>query len=168
MHHIRIARRYVKIGGIFMYKYFCDVRKSKQREYYRSKVGIWYTVWWRSQEDEKYSQYYQHWMEWSRLLPVKGRYSSGNKSKVRDDFIKFANNHIGYLILDDTNSHDNDNHSIADNIADIYNVADEMQAKGEPAPDIAVALGSRRHPYHPVIVIPDDYFEWFFKESPIR
>ncbi len=112
------------------------------KEYYTSKIGMWYTVWWQSSGEEtpaQYRQFASHWNDWSRLEPVRGFYSSGDPDIIKEHFTLFKQYGIDYLIIDDTNGHMNDAGSIDYNITQLYKVADEMGP--ENAPQLAIALG---------------------------
>ncbi len=110
------------------------------RQYYDSRVGIWYTVWWQDNKDTNpFRSMYSHWEDWSRMKPVRGYYSSGDPAIIREHMGLFNRYGIDYVILDDTNGHFNDGGSIASNINSIFATVRDM---GEDnAPQIAVALG---------------------------
>ncbi|MHB8963457.1 MAG: glycoside hydrolase family 71/99 protein [Saccharofermentanales bacterium] len=113
-----------------------------QKEYYTSKIGMWYTVWWQNKEEStpvQFRTYASHWEEWSRLEPVRGYYSSGDPAIIKEHLSLFHQYGIDYLIIDDTNGHLNDNGSIAYNITQLFKTAKEMGA--DKVPQLAIALG---------------------------
>lgn len=82
-------------------------------EYYTSKIGMWYCVWWDSKEKDP-KHYEWHWVKETRVKPVKhGYYSTDDPVKLEDDFTYFNRIGIDFLILDDTNGHFSDESNIA-------------------------------------------------------
>jgi len=115
-----------------------DSLPTKNREYYQSQVGLWYTVWWDSHErDPVY--YEHHWVKETRVKPVKhGYYATDDPEKLEDDFRFFHRIGIDYLILDDTNGHYNDGGNIAKHIDACFVMAHRL---GDHAPKICFAGG---------------------------
>ncbi|MCL2623578.1 MAG: hypothetical protein FWD31_07940 [Planctomycetaceae bacterium] len=115
-----------------------DLLPAKSREYYQSQVGLWYTVWWDSQErDPVY--YEHHWVKETRVKPIKhGYYATDDPEKLEDDFRFFHRIGIDYLILDDTNGHYNDGGNIAAHIDACFVTARQL---GNNAPKICFAGG---------------------------
>jgi len=114
--------------------------KMNNKEYYSSLTGLWYTVWWQDNSENTPAAYRPrsaHWEDWTRVIPVRGEYSSGDPAIIREHLQLFADNGIDFILLDDTNSHAGDFGSIAYNIDQIFKTASEM----DNAPQIAVALG---------------------------
>ncbi len=106
--------------------------------YYMSQVGMWYTVWWAS-EDSSPRYYIHHWINETRVKPVKfGYYATADESKLEYDLRLFKQWGIDYLILDDTNSHLADSGNIATNINKIFKKAKSL---GENAPKLCFAGG---------------------------
>jgi len=86
---------------------------SKNREYYHSQVGLWYTVWWDSQERDPVF-YQHHWIKETHVKPIKHEYyATGDPVKLEEDF-RFSI--ASGSILDDTNALSNDNGNIAAHI----------------------------------------------------
>ena len=111
---------------------------TKNREYYHSQVGLWYTVWWDSQERDPVF-YEHHWVKETRVKPIKhGYYATDDPKKLKDDFLFFHRIGIDYLILDDTNAHYNDNGNIAAHIDACFAAAKEL---GDDAPKLCFAGG---------------------------
>lgn len=116
------------------------IKNQKRKEYYSSKIGLWYTVWWQSKDPDIYPQYSrsaEHWEKWSRIKPVRGEYSSGDPRIIKEHTELFARYGLDFLLLDDTNGHYADHGSIAHNIDKIF---ETVRATGSPV-KIAVALG---------------------------
>lgn len=156
--------------------------KMNSKEYYSSKVGIWYTVWWQNDSDKTPAAYrsrYAHWEDWTRVVPVRGEYSSGDCKIIREHLQLFTDNSIDFILLDDTNTHAGDFGSIAYNIDQIFRTASDMGN----APKIAVALGGSLNSPEQADTIgqrnleadiiyekyvkgyPDQYFRW--KDKPL-
>ena len=114
--------------------------KAPVREYYSSTVGMWYTVWWDSQERDPH--YYQHhWLKETRSKPLKhGYYASDDTNKIKDDFTFFHRIGIDYLLLDDTNNHAADSGNIASHINTIFKTVKSMGVG--KAPKLSFAGGS--------------------------
>ncbi len=113
-------------------------RAKKSPQYYESKIGLWYTVWWDSEErDPVY--YNHHWVKETRVKPLKhGYYATDDPQKLQDDFRFFRRIGIDYLILDDTNDHYNDGGNIASHIEACFTMAHEL---GQNAPKLCFAGG---------------------------
>ena len=89
---------------------------TPKREYYSSKVGMWYTVWWDSEEKD-IAHYQGHWINETRVKPIQhGYYATDDQQKLKDDYTYFTKIGIDYLILDDTNAHGADGGNIATHI----------------------------------------------------
>lgn len=115
---------------------------SSEKEYYKSQIGMWYTVWWQSKDAKTPIQYQtnaSHWSEWTRITPARGNYSSGDPDIIKEHMKLFQQYGIDYLILDDTNGHMNDGGSIAYNITQIFKTVKDMGLGN--APKLSVALG---------------------------
>lgn len=111
-----------------------------EKQYYKSEVGIWYTVWWQDNKaNNPYKGQYQHWADWSRMEPIRGYYSSGDSEIIKTHMNLFEKYGIDYVILDDTNGHGNDAGSIGSNIDKIFATVNGMGAGN--APELAIALG---------------------------
>ena len=94
--------------------------------YYSSEIGLWYTVWWDSEERDP-THYEWHWLKETRVRPVKdGYYASDDPQKLWEDFSYFQRIGIDYLLLDDTNNHLADNGNIARHIDACFKTAEEM------------------------------------------
>ena len=108
-------------------------------EYYTSKIGMWYCVWWDSPErDPKYYEW--HWVKETRVKPVKfGYYSTDDPVKLEDDFTYFNKIGVDFLILDDTNGHFSDESNTAAHIEACFKMASELGA--ENAPELCFAGG---------------------------
>ncbi|MBR5281051.1 MAG: hypothetical protein IKU26_08815 [Clostridia bacterium] len=106
--------------------------------YFNSQIGMWYTVWWDSeQSDPTYFQH--HWVKETRIEPVKfGYYATDDDAKLEYDFRMFTQWGIDYLILDDTNNHLADSGNIANHINKIFKKAKKM---GTDAPKLCFAGG---------------------------
>ena len=106
--------------------------------YFNSQVGMWYTVWWDSEDsDPKYFEH--HWGKETRVKPVKfGYYATDDEIKMDYDFRMFAQWGIDYLILDDTNSHQADGGNIATHINKIFK---KVKSLGSDAPKLCFAGG---------------------------
>ncbi len=111
---------------------------EKSENYFEAKVGLWYTVWWDSQErDPRF--YEHHWVKETRVKPIQhGYYAADDPEKLKDDFQYFRRIGIDYILLDDTNSHWNDAGNIAAHIEACFAVAAEL---GDKAPKICFAGG---------------------------
>lgn len=110
------------------------------KEYYRSQIGIWYTVWWQNNNaSNPYKAMYSHWADWSRMEPVRGFYSSGDPEIIKTHMSLFNKYGIDYVLLDDTNGHGNDAGSIGANIDKVFATVRSMGAG--KAPQVAIALG---------------------------
>ena len=110
----------------------------KDRLYFDSQVGMWYTVWWDSEERDPFF-FKHHWGTETRVKPIKyGYYATDDPKKLRDDFQFFRRIGIDYLILDDTNSHYVDNGNIARHIDACFEMAKEL---GTAAPKLCFAAG---------------------------
>lgn len=106
--------------------------------YYDSQVGLWYTVWWDSEEADP-TYYQHHWGKETRVKPVKfGYYATDDDTKLDYDFRMFTQWGIDYLILDDTNNHSADAGNIANHINTIFKKA---KALGDDAPKLCFAGG---------------------------
>ncbi|HOA30812.1 MAG TPA: hypothetical protein PKM70_02675 [Clostridia bacterium] len=106
-------------------------------EYYSSKVGTWFTVWWTDESKPTHD----HWFAegWTRLKPVDyGYYSSGDEDYLTSVLSRLKYIGVDYLMIDDTNGHWNDFGLIAKNIEQVFKVANEL---GENSPQIAIATG---------------------------
>ena len=115
-----------------------DSKPAASREYYSSKVGMWFTVWWDSQQrDPVYCEH--HWGKETRVKPVKyGYYAADDPEKLKNDFQFFHRIGIDYLILDDTNAHYNDGGNIAAHIDACFAMCREL---GNNAPKLCFAGG---------------------------
>lgn len=102
---------------------------------YQSRIGIWYTIWWQ-QPSEPFGE---HWSAWSRYKPVLGYYSSGDPAVIRAHVSMLKNAGIDYLVLDHTNSMDNDNGAIDKNAQAVFNTIRRLPPS-EQLP-VAVAIG---------------------------
>lgn len=144
------------------------------REYYSSKVGIWYTVWWNSPGQQFYEH---HWINMTRSMPVEdGYYGSGDPAKIKKDMTYFKKIGIDYIIYDDTNNHYNNRGDIAKNIQAI---SDGIQSLGTSAPQFSFAAGAPLHKgkseegmqkeadifYGYYTKYPQNYFVW--KDKPL-
>lgn len=105
--------------------------------YYGSSVGIWYTVWWDS-EDGEYFQH--HWVNGCRYEPVLGYYSARDKTVIRTHMEFFQAAGIDFVVLDHTNGQGADNGNILKNINAIFETVEEMGV--ENAPKICFAIGA--------------------------
>ena len=115
-----------------------DALATKSHEYYSSKIGLWYTVWWDSQERDPVF-YEHHWGKNTRVKPIKhGYYATDDPEKLQDDFRFFRRIGIDYLILDDTNGHYNDAGNIAKHIDACFATANQL---GDDAPKLCFAGG---------------------------
>ncbi len=105
---------------------------ANEVDYFTSKIGMWYCVWWDSQE--KNSKYYEsHWLKETRVKPVKhGYYATDDVLKTEDDFKYFNTIGIDYLILDDTNGHFADEGNIASHIEACFKTAQNLGQDGSP------------------------------------
>ena len=104
----------------------CKKEPTPKREYYPSQVGLWYTVWWDSQERDPLF-FKHHWGTNTRVKPIKhGYYATDDPKKLKDDFQFFHRIGIDYLILDDTNAHYNDNGNIATHIDACFEMARQL------------------------------------------
>ena len=115
-----------------------DSVPTKKHEYYQSKVGLWYTIWWDSLErDPVY--YEHHWIKETRVKPIKHcYYATDDPEKLKDDFIFFQRIGIDYLILDDTNGHYNDGGNLAKHIDACFAMARKL---GPTVPKLCFAGG---------------------------
>lgn len=114
-------------------------RKQKD-EYYSSKIGLWYTVWWQSKMSDIYPQYKKsaaHWDEWTRIVPVRGEYSSGDPAVIKEHLELFEKYGLDFILLDDTNGHGADYGSVAQNMERIFETVRSVGSKVS----VAVALG---------------------------
>ncbi len=108
------------------------------REYYSSAVGMWYCVWWDSEEKDAF-YFNHHWEKETRIKPVKfGYYATDDEAKLEYDFKMFKRWGIDYLILDDTNNHNADGGNIAQHIDACFMMARQL---GEEAPKLNFAGG---------------------------
>ena len=108
------------------------------KEYYSSAVGMWYTVWWDSQEKDEF-YYNHHWGKETRVKPVKfGYYATDDEAKLEYDFKMFKRWGIDYLILDDTNDHYADGGNISRHIDACFSMARKL---GDKAPKLNFAGG---------------------------
>ena len=115
----------------------CQAQQTR-REYYPSRVGLWYTIWWDSLErDPVYFKH--HWGTNTRVKPIRhGYYATDDPEELKDDFRFFHRIGIDYLILDDTNGHYNDGGNLAAHIDACFVMAKEM---GDKAPKLCFAGG---------------------------
>ena len=115
-----------------------DSASVKQRKYYDSQVGMWYTIWWDSQERDPVF-YEHHWVKNTRVKPIKhGYYATDDPKKLDDDFRFFRRIGIDYLILDDTNGHYNDAGNLAAHIDACFAAANQLK---NDAPKLCFAGG---------------------------
>ena len=63
---------------------------------YTSRVGLWYTLWWRTSPDDT-------WALYSRYTPLLGHYSSGGSATFPSELADFAALRADFLLLDHTN-----------------------------------------------------------------
>ncbi len=63
---------------------------------YSSKVGLWYTLWWRTDASG-------HWDEWSRYVPLLGKYTSGAEASFPQELAELEAMGADFLLLDHTN-----------------------------------------------------------------
>lgn len=104
--------------------------------YYSSEIGLWYTVWWDSEERDP-THYEWHWLKETRVRPVKdGYYASDDPQKLWEDFSYFQRIGIDYLLLDDTNNHLADNGNIARHI----DACSKRRRKWAEPADVRVAV----------------------------
>lgn len=111
-----------------------------KKQYYSSKIGMWYTVWWQENKEptpERFREFHQHWADWTRMIPARGEYGSGDSRIIREHMELFSKSGIDFILLDDTNAHAADNGSIAYNIDQVFKTVSTM----EKAPLLSVALG---------------------------
>ncbi|NLN03801.1 MAG: hypothetical protein GX166_03125, partial [Clostridiaceae bacterium] len=126
-----------KYANVPVYDKFGQWPLKDGEEYYSSKVGTWFTVWWTDESQPTHD----HWFAegWTRLKPVDyGYYSSGDEDYLTSVLSRLKYIGIDYLVLDDTNGHWNDFGLIAKNIDQVFKVAHEL---GEFSPQIAIATG---------------------------
>lgn len=96
------------------------------RQYYQSEIGMWYCVWWDSEEMDSYF-YEHHWLAETRVKPARfGYYATDDTKKLEYDFNYFNKIGVDYLILDDTNNHMADSGNIASHINTCFKVANNM------------------------------------------
>ena len=126
-----------KYADVPVYDKFGQWPHKSGEEYYSSKIGTWFTVWWTEPE----AATHDHWFAegWTRLKPVDyGYYSSGDEDYLTSAFSRLKYIGIDFLVLDDTNGHWNDFGLIARNIDKVFEVAHNL---GEHSPKIAIATG---------------------------
>ncbi|MCC6730249.1 MAG: hypothetical protein IT208_13005 [Chthonomonadales bacterium] len=97
----------------------------------KPRFGLWLTVWW-TQDDR-----YRHWVN-CRRLPVRGPYTAGDPEVIADQFARFRELGVDFLILDDTNGVGNDGGRINDNIRAWFEFMDARPA----AERIPLCIGS--------------------------
>lgn len=90
------------------------------------KLGMWVTVWWT--RDDKY----HHWSGCHRL-PRRGVYGAGEPEVIREQYDRFRDLGVDFLIMDDTNGVGNDGGCINDNIRAWFDFMDARPA-GERIP----------------------------------
>ena len=107
-------------------------------EYYTSNIGMWYCVWWDSEEkDPKFFDW--HWIKETRVKPVKhGYYATDDPIKLEDDFTYFNEIGIDFLVLDNTNGHFSDEGNIAAHIEACFKMAQKL---GDKSPKLSFAGG---------------------------
>jgi len=126
------------VSAGFCFAQQVDSASVTTREYYQSKVGMWYTIWWDSLERDPI-YYEHHWSKETRVKPIKhGYYATDDPEKLKDDFQFFRRIGIDYLILDDTNAHFADGGNLATHIDACFVMAREL---GNKAPKLCFAGG---------------------------
>jgi hypothetical protein len=98
----------------------------------RPAIGLWLTVWW-TKDDA-----YRHWAN-CHVLPKRGPYTEGDPQIIREQFARFRDLGIDFLIMDDTNGYGNDGGKIAANIRAWFDFMD-AQPPAERIP-ICIAGG---------------------------
>lgn len=102
------------------------------RQYYKSTIGMWYCVWWDSEEKDSF-YYESHWMGETRIKPLRfGYYATDDIPKLEYDFNYFKKIGIDYLLLDDTNNHLADGGNIASHINTCFKTADALGTGKSP------------------------------------
>src|ERR1041385_1050254 len=96
----------------------------------RPRIGLWYTVWWT--EDDRF----HHWVNCHRF-PVRGRYSAGDPKVIEEHYGRLREMGVDFLILDDTNGHDNDGGAIRENIRAWFEFMDSRP----PSERIPLSIG---------------------------
>lgn len=95
--------------------------------YYSSEIGLWYTVWWDSEERDP-THYEWHWLKEDASAARQGRLLRVGRIPKSCGRIFPISSSIGidYLLLDDTNNHLADNGNIARHIDACFKTAEEM------------------------------------------
>ena len=108
------------------------MKAKSDKSYYDACVGMWYTVWWDSEQNNP-ALFKSHWMGETRIYPIKdGYYAADDVQKLRNDFTYFNTIGIDFLLLDDTNDHRADSGNIAEHIDACFHTARELGSTAAP------------------------------------